>query len=203
MKTSENGIKLIKYFESCKLTAYKAVSTEKYYTIGYGHYGKDVKAGQTITSKQAEELLKSDLEKFEKHVNDYSSKYNFNQNEFDALVCFAFNVGNIHKLTNKGMRSREEIRKHWPEYNKSGDKVLYGLTNRRLEELKLFNTPVTASTVINSNNGTDKVSRKLKELETLVNDTIAGKYGSGYARRAALGNNYQYVQNVINFIYYS
>ena len=130
-------------------------------------------------------------------------KYMFNQNEFDALVSFAFNIGSIHKLTDKGMRSREEIRKHWLLYNKSGGKVLEGLTKRRIKELELFNTPVTADNVVTVSDDADKVSRKLKELETLVNDTIAGKYGSGYARRAALGNNYQYVQNVINFIYYS
>lgn len=203
MKTSNNGIKLIKYFESCRLTAYKAVSTEKYYTIGYGHYGADVKAGMTITSDRAEELLKADLITYENKVNAYCSKYDFNQNEFDALVCFAYNVGNINQLTARGTRTKEDIRKHWLSYNKAGGKVLYGLTNRRMEELKLFNTPVTADIVETANADIDKVTNKLKELDKLVRDTIAGKYGSGYARRTALGNKYQYVQNVINFIYYT
>ena len=54
---SANGLNFIKSFEGCKLTAYKCVPTEKYYTIGYGHYGSDVKAGMTITLKRAEELL--------------------------------------------------------------------------------------------------------------------------------------------------
>ena len=54
---SPNGLKLIKSFEGCKLTAYKCLPTEKYYTIGYGHYGSDVKAGMKITEEQAEELL--------------------------------------------------------------------------------------------------------------------------------------------------
>lgn len=203
MTTSKNGIELIKTFEGCKLTAYKATATEKYYTIGYGHYGKDVKAGQTITKERAEELLKEDLKASEKQVNDYMNKYMFNQNEFDALVCFAFNIGSLHRLTNKGMRSREEIRKHWLDYNKAGGKTLIGLTTRRAKELNLFNTPVTADIVETINTETDKVTVKLKELNELVRDTIAGKYGSGYARRSALGNKYQYVQNVINFIYYT
>lgn len=57
MKLDKKGLDLIKSFEGCKLKAYKCVPTEKYYTIGYGHYGKDVKPGMVINSKQAEELL--------------------------------------------------------------------------------------------------------------------------------------------------
>ena len=53
---SANGLNLIKSFESCKLTAYKCLPTEKYYTIGYGHYGSDVTAGMKITKEKAEEL---------------------------------------------------------------------------------------------------------------------------------------------------
>ena len=50
MKISENGISLIKSFEGLRLKAYKAVSTEEYYTIGYGHYGADVAADMVITA---------------------------------------------------------------------------------------------------------------------------------------------------------
>ena len=66
MKTSENGIELIKKFEGCKLTAYR--DPVGVLTIGYGHTG-DVKEGQKITQKKAEDLLKKDLEKFETGVN--------------------------------------------------------------------------------------------------------------------------------------
>ena len=48
MKTSKNGIDFIKKFERCRLTAYKAVKTEKYYTIGYGHNGADVRKDMRI-----------------------------------------------------------------------------------------------------------------------------------------------------------
>ena len=65
MKTSNKGINLIKSFEGLRLRAYKPVSTEKYYTIGYGHYGADVTANMVITETQAIEYLKKDLEKFE------------------------------------------------------------------------------------------------------------------------------------------
>ena len=203
MTTSKHGVELIKLFEGFRSKAYKAVSTEKYYTIGYGHYGADVKRGQTITAEQGEQLLVNDLKKFEAKVNEYSNRYNFNQHEFDALVSFAYNIGSIDQLTDNGKRSRADIRAHWLEYNKSGGKVLKGLTTRRTKELELFNTPVTADIAKTDNNGADKVNSKLSELDKLVRDTIAGKYGSGYNRRVALGSKYSYIQNVINFIYYT
>lgn len=71
MTTGENGYSLIKQFESCRLTAYKAVSTEKYYTIGWGHYGSDVYAGMTITQAQADQYLKQDVAKTENSVNSF------------------------------------------------------------------------------------------------------------------------------------
>ena len=87
-RTSQTGVDLIKEFEGCRLTAYKATSSEQYYTIGYGHYGADVYPGMTITQQQAENLLKSDLIRFENNVNDFLSKYDITikQNQFDALV---------------------------------------------------------------------------------------------------------------------
>ena len=99
---SPNGLNLIKSFEGCKLTAYKCLPTEKYYTIGHGHYGSDVKAGMKITEERSEELLVQDCKKAIKNVNSFMSKYNFNQNQFDALVSFAFNIGSINQLTASG-----------------------------------------------------------------------------------------------------
>ena len=140
MKISKNGIELIKCFESFSPKACKCLTTEKYYTIGYGHYGADVKENQTITKLQAEELLQKDLEKFEQKVNKYNNVYNFNQNQFDALVSFCYNVGNIDTLTAKGTRTIKEISEKILAYNKSGGKVINGLTNRRKKEQELFNT---------------------------------------------------------------
>lgn len=142
MKTSQNGIELIKKFEGCELTAYRdAVGV---LTIGYGHTG-DVKEGQKITKKKAEELLIKDLEKFETGVNLLIlAKYRFNQNEFDALVSFAYNLGlgNLKKLTNNGKRNKGQIADAIPLYNKAGGKVLSGLVKRRKAEHDLFCTPV-------------------------------------------------------------
>ena len=137
MKTSQRGINLIKKYEGCRLTAYKPVATEKYWTIGYGHYGPDVAAGAVISQMQADLYLMLDLEKFEKKVAKYA-KYNWTQNEFDALVSFAYNIGSIDQLTDNGKRTKQQIAAKIPAYNKAGGKVLAGLTKRRKEEQALF-----------------------------------------------------------------
>ena len=94
MKISENGLKLIKKYEGCRLKAYKATSSEKYYTIGYGHYSKDITADTVISLDEAEQFLKIDIAKAETAVNRL--KINFNQNQFDALVSFTFNCGSAN-----------------------------------------------------------------------------------------------------------
>lgn len=138
MKTSKKGVELIIAFEGFCPKATKAVKTEKYYTIGYGHYGKDVKETDTITKSKAIELLKKDIRKFEIKVMKYNSVYDFTQNEFDALVSFAYNVGNIDQLTAKGTRTKKEIADAMLRYIKSGGNVLEGLRKRRIRERELF-----------------------------------------------------------------
>lgn len=138
MKISENGLNLIISFEGFCPKATKAVKTEKYYTIGYGHYGKDVGEKQTITKEEALTLLKNDMKRFETKVMKYNNCYNFTQNEFDALVSFAYNVGNIDKLTAKGTRTKKEIADAMLLYIKSGGNVLDGLRKRRIRERELF-----------------------------------------------------------------
>lgn len=135
---SVNGLNLIKSFEGCRLKAYKAVKTEKYYTIGYGHYGADVLPNLAITQLQAELLLLHDLNRFCAAVNKYDHIYKWTQNEFDALVSFAFNIGSIDQLTAKGTRTKAQIAAKIPEYCKSGKKVLPGLVRRRTAERALF-----------------------------------------------------------------
>ena len=136
MKTSQDGIDLIKKFEGCRLQAYKPVATEKYYTIGYGHYGPDVKAGQMITHAQAEAYLRADLEKFENAVNGTGRA--FSQPEFDALVSFSYNcgAGSLRSLIKD--RGKSQIADALLLYNKAGGRVLEGLTRRRKAERDLF-----------------------------------------------------------------
>ena len=149
MKTSSIGIELIKQFEGFCAKAYKCVSNEKYYTIGYGHYGADVGKNDTITKEKATELLKVDLAGFESKVNKYNDVYKWNQNEFDALVSFAYNIGNIDKLTANGTRTRAKIAECMLLYNKSGGTVLAGLMERRKKERELFLSAVSTSNYYN------------------------------------------------------
>lgn len=150
MKTSQTGVNLIKSFEGLRLRAYKALSSEKYYTIGYGHYGADVTSDQIITEKQAEEMLKTDLVIYENKVNKYENIYHFNQNQFDALVSFCYNIGSIDQLTNYGKRTLNEISEKMLLYNKAGGKVMQGLINRRQKEQELFNLQVIIELKYNS-----------------------------------------------------
>lgn len=136
---SSNGVVLIKSFEGFSRVACKALPTEKYLTIGYGHYGKDVKSNQTITETEAVKLLVKDLSGFVKKVNKYNRKYGFTQNEFDALVSFCYNVGNIDGLTKNGTRTKAQIADKFLAYSYSGGKFIKGLYNRRLKERNLFN----------------------------------------------------------------
>ena len=189
MKISENGLKLIEQFEGLRLTAYKATRRDKYYTIGYGHYGADVKQGMTISEAQAEAYLRQDVAEAEASVNKYSG-YRWNQNQFDALVSFAYNVGGIDGLTNNGKRSVAEISAKLPEYVYSGGVKLEGLVRRRAAEKALFDTPVTVV-----------VTTGEKSADELAREVIAGKYGHGDARKRALGNLYDMVQSRVNDYY--
>lgn len=135
---SPEGLALIKQFEGCRLQAYKALPTERYYTIGYGHYSANITSNMVITQQEADNLLLSDLRRFEENVNKYYPHYLWKQNEYDALVSFAFNIGNIDQLTAHGSRNREMIANKMLEYCKSGGKVIDGLVNRRIIEKALF-----------------------------------------------------------------
>ena len=140
MKLDSKGIQLIKEFEGCKLTAYRDVGGTL--TIGIGHTGKDVKVGMAITNEKALELFKKDVAKFEKHVDSYNKIYNFNQNQFNALVSFAYNIGNIDQLTKNGKRTIAEISNKILSYTYCNGKYSSGLYNRRRKEQQLFNEPV-------------------------------------------------------------
>lgn len=134
MKTSQNGINLIKEFEGCSLRAYHN-SGERYYTIGYGHYGSDVGANETISQAQAEQMLINDLPSYENAVRGACNKFSPNQNQFDALVSFAYNLGGgcVHQLCNN--RTASEIPEHFTAYtNSPSESNRAGLLRRRNAE---------------------------------------------------------------------
>ena len=174
MKISENGLNLIISFEGFCPKATKAVKTEKYYTIGYGHYGKDVDGNQTITKEKALSLLKNDMKRFETKVMKYNNCYNFTQNEFDALVSFAYNVGNIDKLTAKGTRTKKEIADAMLLYIKSGGNVLDGLRKRRTKERELFLNGSTSNFYPKYNGASKDIDIVLSSIG--VNSKFYGNY---------------------------
>ena len=180
MKISENGLNLIISFEGFCPKATKAVKTEKYYTIGYGHYGKDVGEKQTITKEDALTLLKKDIKRFETKVMKYNNCYNFTQNEFDSLVSFAYNVGSIDQLTAKGTRTKKEIADAMLLYIKSGGNVLDGLRKRRIRERELF---LKCST----SNFYPKYNGASKDIDIVLSSVgVNSKFYGNYKKRIPL-----------------
>lgn len=152
MNIGNKGLELIKSFEGCRLTAYKPVQTEQYYTIGWGHYGPDVYAGMSITQAQADNMLREDVKYYADAVDRYNSRFNFTQEEFDALTSFTYNcgVGSLQAVMSC-CNTKQEIAEECKLYNKGGGVVLAGLVRRREEEYKLFMSG--ASNNANNNDG--------------------------------------------------
>ena len=178
MNLGSKGIELIKKYEGCRLTAYKAVPTETYFTIGWGHYGPDVKEGQTITQEQADTMFLEDVKIYSNAVDQYNSKYNFTQNQFDALTSFAYNcgigaLGNVMSVCN----TKQEIAEECKLYNKGGGVVLAGLVRRREEEYQLFmsdieNESPTQEVNTNADTYTVKSGDTLSGIASKYNTTI-------------------------------
>ena len=173
LKTSQAGIDLIKKFEGCRFDAYKCPAGV--WTIGYGHT-VGVKQGDKISATQAEVYLKTDLEKYEANVKKYDSKYSWTQNEFDALVSFAYNVGNIDQLTANGTRSRSVIAEKMLLYNKAAGAVLSGLTRRREAEREMF---LQKKHKVNSARSTIKTGSRGVDVTYLQQRLTAKCYGVG------------------------
>ena len=139
MRTSQRGINLIKSFESLRLEAYRCPAG--IYTIGYGHTA-GVRRGDVIDEQGAKQLLTEDLRKFEAVVNRECP--HVNQNQFDALVSFTFNLGerNLMKSTLlkcvKANPANLNIRTELLRWNRANGEVLAGLTRRRMAEADLY-----------------------------------------------------------------
>ena len=139
MKTSPKGIALIKEFEGLRLKAYQCPGGV--WTIGYGHTA-GVKPGMLISKAQAEEYLKADLIAFERYLNGLGLA--LNQNQFDALISFIYNVGtgNFSNSTLlRKVRANPQDNSIMDEFLRwvySKGRVLPGLQRRRLDEMKLY-----------------------------------------------------------------
>ena len=163
LDASNNARKIIKDAEKCVLYAYddkgetmtdpktkekvpkpfkKGMKLKGTLTIGYGHTGRDVKPGMTITKQKADELLKKDMgtatRAIKKHV-----KVPLTQNEFDALTSFTYNIGEgqFKKSTMLTLLNEEkysEASNEFRRWTKSKGEVMEGLKIRRSKERELF-----------------------------------------------------------------
>ena len=139
---NKEGLELIKQFEGCKLKAY--VCPAGILTVGYGSTGSHVKPGMVITQEQAEELLRSDLRRFEDFVANRCAPATDNQ--FSALVSFCFNVGQEALRTSTLRRLHlegkyEAAADQFARWNKASGRVLPGLVRRREAERALYVKP--------------------------------------------------------------
>ncbi len=137
MRTSGKGRNIIKKFEGLRLTAYHCSAGAL--TIGWGHTGADVYEGKTITQAEAERLFDGDLVRFERIIQGLN--VDLTQNQFDALVSFAFNTGattsTLYSLVKKNP-SNPAIAAEFRRWRLAGGKIVQGLVNRREDEIKLY-----------------------------------------------------------------
>tara|TARA_Y100001951_G_scaffold96929_1_gene96189 strand:- start:21 stop:473 length:453 start_codon:yes stop_codon:yes gene_type:complete len=139
MKISEEGISLIKNYEGCRLEAYQ--DSVGIWTIGYGVI-KGVKEGDKINQEEADHLLQEELPEYEGYINDMI-KVPLEQCQFDALVCWVYNLGpnnlkdsTLLKVINE--KNYEDVPEQIKRWNKAGGVVLAGLVKRRAAEADLF-----------------------------------------------------------------
>ena len=151
-RISQNGLKFLKEREGCVLKAYQ--DYKGVWTIGYGQTNFDleiiksiingeIKEGLVITQEQADRILDEVLRvKYVPIVNYFQLHYDFNQNQFDAMVSFQYNVkGGLFALTKNFTRNIKEISDKILEYNDGGK-----LNSRRRLEYELFNKKLTSYT---------------------------------------------------------
>lgn len=144
MRISEKGIEFIRRLEGEKLTAYPDIVG--IWTIGVGHTGfvdgKPVVKGMTISAEKSKAILIADLKRFESAVNN-AVKIPLTQNQFDALVSLAFNIGEgaftrstlVKKLNTGDVIGAAEQFLVWKN---AGGRFSQGLLNRRQKEKALF-----------------------------------------------------------------
>lgn len=153
LAVSAFAIEHLKQFEGKRLTAY--FDAVKVPTIGYGHTktvtADDVQNKKTITDTEAENLLAQDVNHFVRGVNRWLSEINVSvtQAQFDALVCFAYNVGlsalkkstlakKLYVMQQSDQQSIYAVADEFLRWNKAGGKVLQGLVRRRGAERLMF-----------------------------------------------------------------
>jgi lysozyme len=145
MKLNDKGVDLMHEFEGLRLDAYLCPANIP--TIGWGNTyyesGRKVKIGETITKQRADALFLWVANSFATQVKSML-KVQLNENQFSALVSFAYNVGNANLRSSTLLRlvnanpSDSNIRSQFLRWNKAGGKELAGLTRRRQAEANLY-----------------------------------------------------------------
>jgi lysozyme len=143
MEYSKNGLHLTERFEGCRLSAYPDPgSGGDPWTIGYGHTGPEVVDGLVITQEQAEQYLAQDIKQAEANVNAVVH-VELTQEEFDALVDFAFNCGcrnldssTLMKKLNAG--DYEGASHEFIKWDMAAGHHMSGLLKRREAEAAMF-----------------------------------------------------------------
>ena len=145
MNVSAKGLDLIKRFEGCELTSYQDIGGV--WTIGWGTTGPHVGPKLTITQAQADTWLQESVNKFADGVHNLL-RVSVNQNQFDALVSFSYNVGigafkssTLLRLLNDGAEA-SVVASEFLRWTKVDGKIIEGLKNRREAERELFLTKV-------------------------------------------------------------
>ena len=172
MKISDKGLKLITSFEGCILKPYKdsaGVPTIGIGTILYPNGHAVTMNDPEITDDQAKQFLQWEVDQKTASVNKLVV-VPINQNQFDALVCFSYNVGvgalgksTLLKLLNAGNTSgaAEEFLK----WDKAGGQVIAGLTRRRQAERSLFLQSVPLAGALPDGPSDEEIENKLKDIE--------------------------------------
>lgn len=142
---SENAIRLMHEFEGCRLTAYPDPGSRDGtpWTIGWGSTGPGIGKDVTWTQAQADERFARDVATFSAKVRDVLGSSPVTQNQFDALVSFAYNVGvgALRDSTLLKMHKAADYRgaqAQFARWNKNDGKVMAGLTRRREAEATLY-----------------------------------------------------------------
>ena len=176
----DKAIELIKKFEGCRLEAYKDAGGT--WTIGYGHTN-GVQQGDKITQDQANQYLAEDVAAHASRVEKYQSKYQFNENQYNALVSFAYNIGNIDTLTLNGTRTKEQILQHIGDYVYCKGRRLEGLAKRRWLEALLYNEPTSED----KKNEDSTISYKVGNIYTLQANVIVRATPSKTGKKVGYG----------------
>lgn len=140
MNISKNGLELIKRFEGFSAKPY--LCPGNVYTIGYGTTKGINAQTPSISREEAETLLREDILEYESAVNRLV-KVELNQNQFDALVSWTYNLGegNLRRSTLLRKLNAGDygiIPSEMLKWNRAGGKILRGLTRRRTAEAELW-----------------------------------------------------------------